>query len=59
MYINENCVGCSQCVAFCKFGAIVAKGKAKISEKCKNCRVCMAYCPMKAIEIDSAESREA
>ncbi|MDR2943669.1 MAG: 4Fe-4S binding protein [Methanosarcinales archaeon] len=51
MYINNNCVGCSQCVAFCKHGAITAKGRAVISEKCKECRVCLLYCPMKAISV--------
>ncbi|MCL2862702.1 MAG: 4Fe-4S binding protein [Methanimicrococcus sp.] len=49
MYVNSNCVGCSQCVAFCKHGAITAKGRAVITEKCRECRVCMLYCPMKAI----------
>ena len=59
MYVNKNCVGCSQCMAFCKHGAIIVKGRAKITEKCKNCRVCIAYCPMKAIEAGPAEVKEA
>ncbi|WP_338098335.1 4Fe-4S binding protein [Methanolapillus ohkumae] len=50
MFINKNCVGCSQCMAFCKYGAISVFGKASISEKCVNCRFCVSYCPMKAIE---------
>ncbi|MDY0266578.1 MAG: 4Fe-4S binding protein [Methanimicrococcus sp.] len=50
MYINKNCVGCSQCVAFCKHDAIIAKGKAVITQNCKECRVCITYCPMKAIQ---------
>lgn len=56
MYVNQNCIGCSQCVAFCKYGAIVAKGKATITENCKNCGVCLSYCPMKAIEPEKAEA---
>ncbi|MCL2549613.1 MAG: 4Fe-4S binding protein [Methanimicrococcus sp.] len=49
MYVNSNCVGCSQCVAFCKHGAIVSRGRAVITERCRECRVCLSYCPMKAI----------
>ncbi|WP_316558687.1 4Fe-4S binding protein [Methanimicrococcus stummii] len=50
MYVNSNCVGCSQCVAFCKHDAIVAKGRATITENCKECNFCTSYCPMKAIQ---------
>ncbi|WP_338103081.1 4Fe-4S binding protein [Methanolapillus millepedarum] len=53
MYVNSNCVGCSQCMAFCKYEAISVFGKAVISEKCVNCRFCVSYCPMKAIEVAS------
>ena len=50
MYVNNNCVGCSQCVAFCRHDAIISRGRAVITENCKNCKICIAYCPMKAIE---------
>ncbi|HJH28871.1 MAG TPA: ferredoxin [Methanosarcinaceae archaeon] len=51
MRINNDCVGCSQCVAFCKTDAIRVKGKAHITDACIDCRVCVSYCPMKAIEV--------
>ncbi|MDV0447217.1 Ion-translocating oxidoreductase complex subunit B [Methanosarcinaceae archaeon Ag5] len=54
MYVNNNCVGCSQCMVFCKYEAISVFGKATISEKCVNCRFCVSYCPMKAIETGNA-----
>ncbi|WP_407357085.1 4Fe-4S binding protein [Methanolobus sp. WCC5] len=50
MKVNENCVGCGQCVAFCKFAAIEVRGKAVITSSCVDCRLCAAYCPVKAIE---------
>ena len=50
MYVNSNCVGCSQCIVFCKHGAITAKGRAVISKICVECRVCISYCPMKALQ---------
>ncbi|WP_094227800.1 4Fe-4S binding protein [Methanolobus psychrotolerans] len=50
MKVNNNCVGCGQCAAFCKFGAIVVRGKAIMTSSCVECRLCIAYCPVKAIE---------
>ncbi len=50
MKVNEKCVGCGQCTAFCKMGAISVKGKARITDACTECGICMPYCPMKAIE---------
>jgi MinD superfamily P-loop ATPase len=52
MKINDNCVGCGQCTAFCKIDAIIVKSKAHITDACVNCGICAAYCPMKAIEAD-------
>ncbi|WP_340818922.1 4Fe-4S binding protein [Methanolobus sp. WCC4] len=50
MKVNENCVGCGQCTAFCNVGAIEVKGKATITSACVDCGSCVAYCPVKAIE---------
>ncbi|NYT19376.1 MAG: ferredoxin [Methanosarcinales archaeon] len=51
MKVNDNCVGCGQCTAFCKRDAISIKSKAHITDQCVDCGVCAAYCPMKAIEV--------
>ncbi|MCL2141260.1 MAG: 4Fe-4S binding protein [Methanimicrococcus sp.] len=55
MYVNNRCVGCSQCLAFCRHHAISVRGRAVISDNCKACRICISYCPMKAIS-KAAES---
>ncbi|WP_406656676.1 4Fe-4S binding protein [Methanolobus sp. ZRKC2] len=51
MKINDHCVGCGQCAAFCKFDAIVVKGRASMNDSCTECGICAAYCPLKAIEV--------
>ncbi|MDY0387362.1 MAG: 4Fe-4S binding protein [Methanolobus sp.] len=51
MKVNENCVGCGQCIVFCKFNAIKVRGKATITTACTECKACIAYCPVKAIEV--------
>ena len=51
MKVNENCVGCGQCATFCKFDAIVVRGRASMSERCIECGICAAYCPVNAIEV--------
>jgi NAD-dependent dihydropyrimidine dehydrogenase PreA subunit len=51
MKINDNCVGCGQCVSFCNQGAIKVKGKAKATAACIGCEICFLYCPVKAIEV--------
>lgn len=50
MRVNENCVGCGQCTAFCNFDAIEVRGKATMTSACVDCGTCIAYCPVKAIE---------
>ncbi|NLI63025.1 MAG: 4Fe-4S binding protein [Methanosarcinaceae archaeon] len=50
MYVNDNCVGCGQCFAFCNQGAIEVFGKARINNLCTNCGICLTYCPLRAIE---------
>jgi MinD superfamily P-loop ATPase len=51
MKINDKCVGCGQCAAFCKNDAIQVWGKAKITQNCTNCKICSYYCPLNAIEV--------
>ncbi|WP_292469176.1 4Fe-4S binding protein [Methanolobus sp.] len=50
MKVNDNCVGCGQCTAFCKLDAIEVRGKANMTAACIDCKTCSAYCPVKAIE---------
>ena len=50
MFINSTCVGCSQCIVFCKHDAIEVFGRAEINDSCTKCAVCITYCPMRAIE---------
>lgn len=52
MRVNENCVGCGQCAAFCKKNAIEVLGKARITDACVECGICASYCPVKAIEVE-------
>ena len=51
MKINDNCVGCGQCTSFCRQGARVVRGKARITDACVECGICAPYCPVKAIEV--------
>ncbi|MCD4702776.1 MAG: 4Fe-4S binding protein [Methanosarcinaceae archaeon] len=53
MKVNEMCVGCGQCTAFCKNDAIIVRGKARITDACTECGICMPYCPMRAIEVST------
>ncbi len=50
MKVNEKCVGCGQCIAFCKYEAIEVRGKAIFNSACIACKACIPYCPVKAIE---------
>lgn len=50
--IDENCVGCSSCIAVCPVDAITinADGKAVIDQDlCINCGLCIEVCPHEAI----------
>jgi len=55
--VEEQCIGCSLCEAFCPYSAITMtkKGKKKKAEiivaACKGCGVCASYCPSKAISV--------
>ena len=58
-YINQNCIGCSQCVSKCPRKAIsILDGTAKINaSKCIGCGACKAVCPMGAIDIFSTNKQ--
>lgn len=49
MIINQTCVGCGQCAAYCPYDAIVIFGRASMNEKCVECGICVDYCPTCAI----------
>jgi heterodisulfide reductase subunit A len=55
--VEEQCIGCSLCEAFCPYSAITItkKNKRKKAEiivaACKGCGVCASYCPSKAISV--------
>ncbi|MGP8337622.1 MAG: 4Fe-4S binding protein [Methanosarcinaceae archaeon] len=51
MKINQDCVGCGQCVTVCEIDAIKVKGRAVITGACIECGVCVRYCPLKAIGV--------
>ncbi len=52
MKINQNCVGCCQCAAYCSRDAITVFGRASMNEKCVKCGICVGYCPVLAISED-------
>ncbi len=46
----ERCIGCNDCLVFCKAGAI-EKGPKAHSSLCKGCGVCAKRCPSDALEV--------
>jgi electron transfer flavoprotein alpha subunit len=54
---QEQCTGCSTCVASCPYDAIVMhEDKARITELCQLCRACLGVCPEGAIMEVSEDS---
>lgn len=57
-----GCLGCGDCVAVCKFGALsidAADGLPKVdTEKCTACGSCVAECPRNLIELRPAGPRD-
>ncbi len=51
MKVNQKCVGCGQCAAYCPYDAIVVFGRAEMGEKCIDCGRCARYCPVCAISV--------
>ncbi len=50
----RQCIGCSQCMTVCRFGAIdmTDEGKCVVSPyACEGCGVCADQCPMRAISL--------
>lgn len=52
MKVNQNCVGCGQCAAYCPYNAIIVFGHASMNSTCVECGTCIDYCPLGAISGD-------
>ncbi len=54
--VNDECVGCGNCIAVCPFGLIeIVRGKAVIKEGCNLCGACVAACGYNAITIEAPQ----
>ncbi|MGI5977026.1 MAG: EFR1 family ferrodoxin [Candidatus Limivicinus sp.] len=52
MRVEQNCIGCGQCVELCPTGNIkLVNGRAEIGGNCIQCLSCLQYCPQKAINL--------
>lgn len=52
--IEEDCIGCTKCIAACPVDAIIGAGKQMhtiISEECTGCDLCVAPCPVDCIKM--------
>ena len=52
MKVDQKCVGCAQCAAYCPYEAITVFGRARMSDKCTECGTCVKFCPVCAISGD-------
>lgn len=54
MRINEECIGCGQCIPYCPVGAIAMSGEVAVADQaaCVECSVCTRCmeCPVGAME---------
>jgi Pyruvate/2-oxoacid:ferredoxin oxidoreductase delta subunit len=53
---EENCTGCSNCIAACPANQVdsmgyIVNGVAKFIKKCKGCGICVEVCPTRAITL--------
>lgn len=56
---QEQCIGCGQCEANCRFGAIMNdNGYAVDPFSCEGCGVCESVCPAKAVSMQPAVAGE-
>jgi MinD superfamily P-loop ATPase len=50
---QDDCIGCSRCLANCRFDAVRQNGKGKFVidlAACEGCGVCVRFCPEQAID---------
>lgn len=54
----EKCIGCGQCAAHCRFGAIrIGESRCSVEEHaCEGCAVCRLVCPAGAMEMRPDDS---
>lgn len=51
---EEECIGCTKCIAACPIDAIIGAAKllhSVLNEECIGCQLCVAPCPMNCIEM--------
>ena len=52
LQVNDNCIGCGQCVRLCPRGNIqLVDGKPSFGKDCIGCLGCLQYCPKAAIHM--------
>ncbi|MCG8533452.1 MAG: 4Fe-4S binding protein [Desulfovibrionales bacterium] len=51
---QEDCIQCGECLARCRFDAIIEKDGTYTVDplKCEGCKVCVALCPSEAIDFN-------
>jgi MinD superfamily P-loop ATPase len=58
----SKCIGCGQCLAWCRFSAITAVKGTRVfaveETSCEGCGVCVRFCPAGAIDFPERESGE-
>jgi electron transport complex protein RnfB len=57
--IEEDCIGCTKCIAACPVDAILGAAKfmhTVIASECTGCELCVAPCPVDCIIMQSASS---
>jgi electron transport complex protein RnfB len=55
---EDNCVGCTKCLAVCPVDAIVGAASMMhtvLADECIGCRLCIEPCPMDCIELVEPE----